>query len=184
MADSTIVQPEVPGMAGYVSKIRVAVRLAVGGLPPMEGFLSLESGTRNHARPETILEKLNSSARVIPFHRGADNAVLLVNRMEIEYVGAGDDVTMDYVMPPAYRVTLQERVRLRLTSGVELRGVLRLELPDDLNRVSDYLNTGDDYFPLALPGEVLLVNKNHVSVARLFDASPAPVTELPLSESR
>lgn len=168
-------------MAGYVEKIRVAVRLALRGLPPMEGFLSLEPGTRAHAGPETILEKFNSSTRVIPFHRAGDDAVLLVNRLDVEFVAAGDDVSMDYVLPRAFRVTHQERVRIRLTSGLELRGILRLELPDDLNRVSDYLNSSEDFFPLATPGEVLLVNKQHMSVARLFDASPAPVAELRFS---
>ncbi len=164
-------------MAGYISKIRVAVRLAIVGHLPMEGAFSLEPTAQHRAGPETILERLNSHARMIPFHRVEDDVTLLINRRDIEYVAAGDDVTMDYVMPPTYRITHQERVRVRLASGAELTGVLRLELPDDLNRVSDYLNGPEQFFPLATPGEVLLVNKRHLSVVRLFESSPRPVED-------
>ena len=163
-------------MAGYVPKIRVAVRLSVIGYPPMEGMFSLDPGSRQHDGPETILDRLNSEERLLPFHRAEDDVVMLVSRTEVEYVAAGDEVTVDYVMPPPHHVTHQERVRVRFRAGQEVCGILRLELPEDLNRVSDYLNLPEDFFPLATPGEVLLVNKRQITTVRLFDASPLPAS--------
>jgi hypothetical protein len=78
------------------------------------------------------------------------------------------------IVPPAFRITHEERVRVRFMSGRLLEGTLRFELPDELNRVSDFLNAEEDFFALHLPHGIALVNKRRVSHTRLYEQSPKP----------
>jgi hypothetical protein len=64
---------------------------------------------------------------------------------------------------------------VRLDGGETLEGVLQMELPEGFNRVSDYLNGPEDFFPLATPDGAYLVNKHRVREVQLFRASPKPL---------
>ena len=52
-----------------------------------------------------------------------------------------------------------------------------MELPEHLNRVSDFLNQLEDFFPLGAERGVLLINKSRLACLRLFEGSPPPVAE-------
>jgi len=163
-------------MPEYVEKIRVAVKLCMSGQEPMGGQLSLSPSAQFHAGPETLLERLNAHDRVIPFHRSEDDAVLLVSRIDIDWVAPGRGVDAELVCPRTYIVTREERVRVCLQGGEEIDGLLRMELPEMLNRASDFLNAADDFFPIATKKGVCLVNKLRVSSTRVYESSPAPLT--------
>jgi hypothetical protein len=126
----------------------------------------------------TLLERLNALDRVIPVHL-EDSEVLLLNRQEILWVKPGPDVDDDWVAPPAYQVTREERVVLDLGDSASLDGVLRMELPQEFNRVSDFMNGPEDFLPLATGEGLVLVNKQHVRATRLFRASPLPIRPRP-----
>jgi len=163
-------------MPEYVEKIRVAVKLCMLGQEPIGGQLSLAPSARFHPGPETLLERLNTPDRVVPFHRAEDGAVLLVSRMDIDWVMPGKGVDADLVCPRTYIVTREEHVRVAFQSGEEIDGLLRMELPEMLNRASDFLNGADDFFPVATKKGVYLANKLRVSSTRVFESSPAPLT--------
>jgi hypothetical protein len=55
--------------------------------------------------------------------------------------------------------------------------LLQLELPNELNRASDYLNLADDFFTLETSEGLLLVNKFRVREVRVFVASPMPAEQ-------
>ncbi len=96
-------------MSRYVEKLRVPVRLAAIGCEPTEGILSLFPRAELHDGPETLLERLNTRTRVVPFQRAEDDAVLLVTRSRIEWVLAGPGIDPRLVqVPPFY--TREERV--------------------------------------------------------------------------
>ncbi len=163
-------------MPKHIEKLRVAVRLWLPHEPPMDGTLALGPQAEFHAGPETLLERLNTHDRVVPFQRERDAAILLVQRLEIELVEPGRGVPEKLVWPPAWQVTREERVHVRLCSGRELSGRILIELPEDLNRASDFLNAAGDYFALVCTDGVRLVNKQRVSSTRVFEQSPRPVT--------
>jgi hypothetical protein len=50
-----------------------------------------------------------------------------------------------------------------------------MELPEHLNRISDFINQTDDFFPLATRSGVLLINKARIASLRLFESSPPPI---------
>ena len=161
-------------MTSYVEKIRVPVRVSQGGMPPVEGELALGPQAEFHPGPETLLECLNKPSRVIPVQRDDDGRTLLLNRDDIEWLAADPAVASSLVCPPTYLVTHQENVGVRLTSGASLEGQLQIELPEHLNRASDFMNGPEDFFPLLTPFGVLLVNKRRVSSMELHSASPGP----------
>lgn len=167
-------------MTSYVEKIRVPVRVSQAGLPPIDGYLALGPQAEFHAGPETLLERLNNVSRVIPFQRAADERTLLLSRTDIDWVAADPAVASSLVCPPTYQVTHEEGVGIRLVGGESLEGKVQIELPEHLNRASDFMNGPEDFFPLVTPFGVLLVNKQRVSCFELYADSPGP----PFSERR
>ena len=166
-------------MPEYVDKLRVTVRISRPGEPPVEGTLSLMPQSDHHAGPETLLELLDPSAGFIPFERSADNAVVLLSRPDIQWVMAGPRVDPELIRPPAYRFTREERVWVSLRDAEVLDGVIQMELPENINRVSDYLNGPDRYFPLTTRQGTFLVQKAAVREVSLFDPSPLPLGDAP-----
>ena len=162
-------------MPGYVSKLRATVVACQVGQEQMEGSLSLSPQAEFHYGPETILERLNAHDRILPFHRREDGAVLLLTRLELEWVAAGRGVGRELVCPRNYQVTREERVQVRFTSGNEMVGLLQMELPEMLNRASDFLNGEDDFFPLVTEQGIVLLNKHHVLYTRVYESSPLPL---------
>ena len=161
-------------MANFVEKIRVPVRVHQPGLENVRGFFALSPQAQYHDGPETLLELLNSPMRVVPFIRGADEAVLLLTRASIECVEADADLDPAWIRSRAFLVTREERIQVRFDNGRRIEGLLQMELPEDLNRASDYINGPDDFFPLVTPGTTVLINKVRVSGVRLFEVSPMP----------
>jgi hypothetical protein len=149
-------------MSRYIEKIRVPVRLARIGAPPEPGFLSLSPQAELHEGPETLLERLNAEAHVVPFQLPESDAVLLVMSRHIEWVDAGATVDSRLVRRVSFRPTREEEVVVRLAGGESFEGVLAIEMPDELNRASDYLNGDESFFPLRMPGGTRLVNKQRV----------------------
>jgi hypothetical protein len=162
-------------MPEFVQKRRAMVRLAQYGVEPMLGFVMLSPQAEFHAGPETVLERLNTRDRVIPFEPAEDGPTLLLSRLEIEWVLPAPSVPADLVRPPTFHVTREERAEVRFTHGGSLTGLLQMELPEMYNRASDFLNGPDDFFPLTTEDGVYLVNKLRVRDTALFEASPLPV---------
>jgi len=162
-------------MPEYVSKLRAAVVVCQVGQEQMEGSLSLSPQAEFHHGPETILERLNARDRVLPFHRREDGAVLLLSRLALEWVAGGRGVGRELVCPRNYQVTREERVQVRFTSGNEMLGLLQMELPEMLNRASDFMNGEEDFFPLVTEQGAVLLNKHHVLHTRVYESSPLPL---------
>jgi hypothetical protein len=152
----------------------VAVEMILAGSGPIAGSLLIAPSAHRDG-PETILELLNEPCRMIPLRCHPEPSMLLLSRQDIVWVKAVPGVEPEPVRPPHYRIKREERARLRLRAGGELEGWLQLELPDDLNRASDFLNGAEEFFPFVTVRGVLLVNKLQVSETRLFESSPLPL---------
>lgn len=159
----------------YIDKTRVHLDIAEPGREPMRGVVALAPGTRSHSGPETVLDLLNSSARVIPVNRPADGTTVLFTRLQISWVLAGSQVQRERIWPGTYRITKEERVLVEMEDGSLLAGRIQMELPDHLNRASDFLNGEGDFFPLIARAGIYVINKSKVRATQLFEASPLPV---------
>ena len=164
-------------MPEYIEKIRVTVRVSRPGEPVLEGSLSLSPYSEFHSGPETLLELLNSSATMLPFHRLADDAILLLSRLDLQWVMAGPGVAPELLRPRTFRYTREERVRVRLRSGDELEGLLQMEMPEGMNRASDYMNGPETFFPLTTRQGVFLIQKASARELQLYSSSPLPLSD-------
>jgi hypothetical protein len=162
-------------MAFYIEKIKVPARVWLPHESPIEGSFSLLPKSAAGTPAETIIERLNCRDRVVPFRRDKDAAVLLLNRLDIEMVEPMRGVPDDMVRPAGNPITREERVQVKLDSGKEISGRLLIELPDGLNRASDFLNGPEDWFALVTPEGIHLVNKARVRVTRVMEQSPRPL---------
>ncbi len=161
-------------MFRYVEKLRVPVRIALQGVAPTEGLLSLSPRAEQHEGPETILDRLNGPQRVLPFHRREDGAVVLVTRLHVVWVEAGPMVAAAVIRPPAYMTTREEHVRVRLIGEEAIEGVLAMEMPTEYNRASDYLNGPEDFFPLVTSTGTRLINKAMLLDVQVFASAAIP----------
>ena len=161
-------------MPRFIEKIRVPVRLARIGAPPWVGCLSLMPLAELHEGPETLLERLNASARILPLELGDDEGVLLVTRLHIQWVEAGPEVEERLVRVAPYMATREEHVRLSMTGGESFEGILAMEMPNEFNRASDFLNGPDDFFALRTATGTRLVHKACVVDVQVRNALAAP----------
>src|SRR2546427_162691 len=127
-------------MPEYIEKLRVTVRVSRPGEPVMDGICSLSPHSQFHSGPETLLELLNSPVAMLPFQRLSDDALLLLSRLDLQWLMGGPGVAPELFRPRSFRFTREERVCVRLRDGEELEGLLQMELPETINRASDYLN--------------------------------------------
>ena len=162
-------------MPEFIQKLRTLVRYSRPGDEQAHGVLSLSSAAPMHDGPETILERLNASDRVIPFEAPDGGSVTLVTRLDLAWVAPRPGTDSKLIGPGTFIITRQERVRVRIEDGEILEGVLQMELPEGFNRVSDFMNAPEDFFPLATPDGVFLLNKSRVREIELFLASPRPI---------
>jgi hypothetical protein len=163
-------------MAGYVQKLRALVRVLLAGDEPVDGVMCLAPYSRSHDGPQTLLELLNSGDRMIPLEGLDDPAVHLLTRAEIVWAAphAGVEARLQR---PLVKLQSEEHVRIRLSDGTQLEGLLQLERIGELNRASDFLNLGDDFFAVETDEGLLFVNKLRVRDVRLFSAAPLPVEQ-------
>lgn len=158
----------------YVEKIRVPVCVSQPLLGPRDGWLQLFPHVGTPPRPETLLELLNSRRVVVPFIQADDSAVLLLTRVNIDWVIVGPRVDPHLVYPPDHVVTLEQRVDLRLIDESHVHALLQWNSPEGAVRLSDYLNQ-DSGFILARTGfGMLLVNRLRVRETRLMESTARP----------
>ncbi len=161
-------------MADYIEKLRVAASVSLPGREPMIGYFALAPQAEFRLGPETLLERLNTHDRVIPFIRREDEATCLIARLGREWGKAGTDGKPSRVCPPRGAGIREEWVRVRFQGGAEVEGLLELELPETMNRATDFLNAAPDFFPLLRRDGIVLVNKHRVLETHLYDRSPRP----------
>ena len=103
---------------------------------------------------------------------------MLVTRQHLDWVEAAEDADPELVSPRPFMVTREEVVAVEWLDGTRFEGRLPMELPNDINRASDYMNSDDDFFPLVMDSGTLLVNKLRLRAVRIFSASPRPAATI------
>jgi hypothetical protein len=162
-------------MPQYVPKIRVPVRLARIGAPPLAGLVSLAPRAELYDGPETLLDCLNAAPRVLPFQLADGDAVLLVTRDHVEWVEPDGAVDPVLVRRAPYMPTREEVVRVRMAGGESFEGLLSMEMPHEFNRASDYLNGDELFFPLYTRLGMRLLNKSRVVDVLVRTAAVPPL---------
>lgn len=144
----------------------IPIQLHLGAKPPVMASLFLhQHGPRG---PEGLLERLNGPESFVPVRWDGD--IRLVGSTSISYLETSD--------PPSSQVDIPElvveptRMRIRLRSGQELTGSIRVLLPDNRNRLLDFLNLKDRFFGLSTDIGLTVVNKDWIETAEPLAEEP------------
>jgi hypothetical protein len=159
----------------YLEKLRIPVRISLTGEDPLDGDLSLAPISEAHDGPESVLDILNAPARFVPFTRSDDQTCLLLSRTNINWVVTGPGVDPQRVCPANFMVMREESVHVTFTDGRGIDGLIQMELPEGMNRASDFLNCPEEFFALRSRLGVVLVNKQRVRDVLVLEPSPKPI---------
>jgi len=162
-------------MTAIVRKSSIHVEIGRIGRPPVQGSLFLRTSGRTGAPPETLSQLLNGSEeRMLPFERRSDGATLLIARTQLTWVRALDGSDARNRKRDGDRPTREELVRVSFLGGVDIEGLLLMELQGMCDRASDFINGSEAFFPLLTSGGLCHVNKETVLEVRVFELSPLP----------
>jgi hypothetical protein len=162
-------------MDHYIPKRRVPVTLWSRALPGVEGliFLDLDAASNRH---QTILEKLNESARFLPLAVGEDGRTHLVSKAALQRVTVGRQVLQSDIYSRGFQPWREEEAELLLEDGTNLTGRVWMPLQRESQRVSDFMNElGGGFFVLLSPGGVHLLNAGAVIQIVLAESAGAPL---------
>lgn len=156
-------------MDHYIPKRRIPVTLWSSELAGLAGsiFLDLDAAGNQH---QTLLEKLNESARFLPVAVGPEGRIHLINKRRVTRVTAGRQVVQSDVFARGFTPWREEPAELLLTDGTMLAGRIWMPLERESQRISDFMNGGGSFIALLTPVAVHLVNAGAVASMQVSEA--------------
>jgi hypothetical protein len=161
-------------MDHYIPKRRIPVTLWSSDLAGLAGsiFLDLDAAGNQH---QTLLEKLNESARFLPIAVGPEGRIHLVNKRRVTRVTAGRQVVQSDVFARGFKPWREEAAELLLGDGTILAGRVWMPLERATQRISDFMNEGGEFVALLTPVAVHLVNVSAIASLQVSEVVGAPL---------
>ena len=163
-------------MDHYIPKRRIPVTLWSNDLQGLQGslFLDLDAAGNRH---QTVLEKLNESARFLPLAVGPEGRIHLFNKRRLARVTTGHQVIESDVFARGFQPWREEEGEVLLADGTTLAGRIPMPLERETQRMSDFMNMrGWEFFALLTPITVHLVNAARVVEIGLAESVGAPLS--------
>ncbi len=135
------------------------VRLTDGSV--VGGCFFVAGGSARHAGPERVGDLLNAAPGFVPFeqHRSSGPRTVLYNRAHIVTVTLSEhEASRD----PGYVVAPMHVVSLRLSTGEEITGTVRVYQPEGHDRVSDWAREPETFRYVESGPLTILVNTAHI----------------------
>ncbi len=161
-------------MDHYIPKRRIPVRLWSADLQGVDGdvFLNLDPAGSRH---QTVLYKLNETARFLPVAMGEQGRIHLFNKARIARVTAALEVLQSDLYTRGFQPSREEDAEVWFNDGTSVQGRIWMPLERPTQRVSDYMNQrGWEFFVLLAPGTVQLVNASLVARMQLVESAGGP----------
>ena len=141
-------------------KIRVPAELSFTQGAPVSGSLFVAGSAFDHDGPERVEELLNARSGFLPFER-TDGSTALYNRAHIVIVRLGEDIA-EAESDPGFSVATKRRVKMLLTTGESVAGIVPIYRPPGRDRLSDFSQIDEPFRYLVTPQRTLLVNSTHI----------------------
>lgn len=170
-------------MDHYIPKRRIPVTLWSSGSPCETGhlFLDLDPAGRRH---QTLIERLNESARFLPMAVGEEGRIHLFNKSRITRVTVGRTVLHSDVFARGFTPWREEECEVRLEGGVALAGRVWMPMERATQRLSDFMNQqGGQFFVLLTAAGIHLVSAAAVVEMKLAESAGAPLALGEVSEA-
>jgi len=155
-----------------VPKVQMPVKFCGLDGSVTRGALFVDPASPRHGGPQTILERLNGPETFIVLEVGEGGQIEIFQKRHLLRVTPMADTPMDQVFVPEGLVTRQEDLTVTLVNGSTMHGRIWMGLPHDRSRLSDFLNAGEEFFPLLIPGGIHLVRTDAVVKAVPLAAAP------------
>jgi hypothetical protein len=164
-------------MDHYIPKRRIPVTLWSSELPGLAGsiFLDLDAAGNQH---QTLIEKLNESARFLAVAVGPEGRIHLINKRRVTRVTAGRQVVQSDVFARGFKPWREEPVEVRLSDGASLAGRIWMPLERQSQRVSDFVNEAGEFVALLTPVAVHLVNVAAIVAVQMTEVAGAPLAQV------
>lgn len=162
-------------MDHYIPKRRIAVTLWSNRSQGDSGhlFLDLDPSGNRH---QTLIERLNETARFLPMAVGEEGRIHLFNKSRVARVTVGRSVLASDVFARGFSPWREEDCELQLEGGVALVGRVWMPLERETQRLSDFMNQqGGQFFVLLTPSGIHLVNAAAVVEMKLAESAGAPL---------
>jgi len=158
-----------------VPKCRAEVKLCGMDGSVTRGSLFVDPASPRHGGQQTVLERLNGPEGFLVLEVGDAGQIEIFQKRHLLRVTPSSETVMDHVFVPDGLVTRQEDVILTMTNGSTMHGRIWMGLPHDRSRLSDFLNMGEEFFPLLIPGGIHLVRTD--AVVKAVPLASAPTGE-------
>jgi len=162
-------------MDNHIPKRRIPVTLWSEHLQGVQAslFLDLDASGNRH---QTVLEKLNESARFLPVAVGGDGRIHLFNKRHLARVTAGRQVVQSDVFARGFLPWREEEAEIALHDGTHIVGKVWMPLQRETQRLSDFMNQHEwEFFAVLTPIAVHLVNAAAVVGVELAESAGAPL---------
>src|SRR5262249_30726853 len=140
-------------------------------------FLDLDAAGNQH---QTLLEKLNESARFLPIAVGPEGRIHLVNKRRVTRVTAGRQVVQSDVFARGFKPWREEGAEILLSDGTLLAGRVWMPLDRESQRLSDFVNGAGEFLALLTPVAVHLVNVGAIASLQVSEVMGAPLARATL----
>lgn len=162
-------------MDHYIPKRRIAVTLWSSRSQGEAGHLFLDldpSGSRH----QTLIERLNETARFLPMAVGEEGRIHLYNKSRLARVTVGRSVLASDVFARGFTPWREEECDVALADGVALSGKVWMPMERATQRLSDFMNQqGGQFFVLLTASGIHLVNAAAVVEMKLAESAGAPL---------
>jgi hypothetical protein len=149
-----------------VEKRRARAELTLSSGPTVQGCFFLAGSAAGHSGPERVADLLNGDTGFFPFELAGGSGrggpeTSLYNRSHVIVVRLLDQTT-EAQLDPGYDIASERRVRILMSSGTTVSGIVRIYRPAGRDRLSDYAQTPDAFRYVESGSETFIVNIEHV----------------------
>jgi hypothetical protein len=147
-----------------IEKRRVDAVLVLATGSRVGGCFFVADSSPTHA-PERVVDLLNGESGFFPFELNADAGAhtVLYNRAQLVLVTLKEEGTAEVTLDPGYDVATTRRVRMVLSTGAVVEGVVRIYRPAGRDRLSDYYGRSPEAFRyVETASATVIVNLSHI----------------------
>ncbi len=149
-----------------VTKRRVPVKVLVSDRV-QESDVFLTSVSARHDGSETLSDLLNGADAYLPLEHDGELLCIPREAIEVAWSSSPDPVDGEELSPPT-----EQKVRITLHSGRQLRGSMRYSRSPDSSRLVDYLNDSPLFVELHQGDQLALVNRRHIALVQQDGVEP------------
>ena len=138
---------------------RVSLFMADGVV--FEGTVFLAQYAMHHSGEQRVLDLLLEDDRFLPM-KASDGTFQLMRKGMISHIRC------DVVLEEGLEYT-ERQVRISFLGNEELPGTVKIDMPAHSARLTDYINSGNEFFPLFSGEHSYLVNRSLIRNLVLID---------------